>query len=70
MRLTIYPAPMNPREAFQAQIELIKQSGAAYDGGSQAWWLYLTRETVRADTLNPLFQAAREYGTHVVADSK
>ena len=63
--LRIRSAPMEgPR--FGEQTDLIKSSGAAFDGGLRSWWLPLTR-ALNGDTpaLDILFQAAREYGTHV-----
>lgn len=63
MNLTIYPAPADPNGPFQAQIDLIKASGAAYDSQSKTWWLPVNAESLSSDVLNPLFKTAKDYGT-------
>jgi hypothetical protein len=52
--------------AFTAQTELIKSSGAGFDGYSRTWRLHLERAlTGDRPGLEVLFEAAREYGTSV-----
>jgi len=51
---------------FNAQTELIKSSGAGFDGYSRTWLLPLERAlTGDRPGLEVLFEAAREYGTSV-----
>jgi hypothetical protein len=48
-----------------AQLKLVQASGADYDCATQDWRLVVRPESLTAERLDPLFQAAREYGTEV-----
>lgn len=59
----------NPR--FSEQTDLIKSSGAAYDGASKTWWLQLEQALAGDEPgINALFAAAKEYGTYVVLQER
>jgi hypothetical protein len=64
--LRIIVQPADPDD-FRRQVDLIKASGAQYDSGSKTWQHTLTSDSLRASTLNPLFQAAMEYRTLIEA---
>jgi hypothetical protein len=49
------------------QVGPIKASSARYDGATKTWQHRLTADSLRASTLNPLFQAAMEYRTLIEA---
>ena len=66
VKLRIVAQPAEPNE-FGQQVDLIRSSGATFDGSSKTWWLILAPETTSSDVLNPLFQAAMEYHTLVEA---
>jgi hypothetical protein len=66
VKLRIIAQPAEPDE-FGQQVDLIRSSGARFDGSSKTWWLILAPETTSPDVLNPLFQAAMEYHTLVEA---
>ena len=66
VKLRIVAQPAEPNE-FGQQVDLIRSSGARFDGSSKTWWLILAPETTSPDVLNPLFQAAMEYHTLVEA---
>lgn len=57
-------------DTFDAQLELIKSTGAEWDSGAKTWALWLGADMARdAKALTTLFEAARSYGTFVTADS-
>jgi hypothetical protein len=54
---------------FDAQLELIKSTGAGWDSMAKTWVLWLGADMARdAEALTTLFEAARSYGTFVAAD--
>lgn len=55
-------------EQFNAQVGLIRSSGAWYDRDRKAWFVHLPLGTPLAATLNPLFEAAARYGTSVAIE--
>lgn len=38
----IHTIPIEPRDAFQDQVDLVKSSGAQYDGTTRTWSHHLT----------------------------
>lgn len=65
VRLRIVPAHHEDRARVDAELKLVQASGADYDCATQDWRLVLRPEGITASRLDPLFQAAREYGTEV-----
>jgi hypothetical protein len=56
-------------DTFDAQLDLIRSTGAGWDSGTKMWRLWLgTDLEADADRLTALFRAARDYGTTVVVD--
>ncbi len=66
VNLRIVAQQAEPDE-FSAQVTLIKSSGAQFDGRTKTWSHNLTLESLTPDVLNPLFQAAMDYRTCIVA---
>jgi hypothetical protein len=64
VQLRIVNKPATP-ETFQKAADLIKSSGAEFDASEKVRWLWLTGDKLQAETLDPLFEAAREYGAIV-----
>ncbi|GAB3400515.1 hypothetical protein [Flindersiella endophytica] len=65
VRLRIVPAHHDDRAMVDAQLKLVQASGADYDCATQDWRLVVRPEALTGARLDPLFQAAREYGTEV-----
>jgi hypothetical protein len=52
--------------AWNAQLDLVRASGATYDRDRETWWLVLDAElSAHAKELVPLMAAARDHGTQV-----
>ncbi len=51
-------------EAWDQQLELIRRSGATFDRDARAWHNHVAPEDPSA-VLDPLFEAARRFGTIV-----
>jgi hypothetical protein len=64
VRLAIESRAAEPKR-FSRQVDLIKSSGAIYDSDTKTWTCIVTDQNLAARVLEPLFQAAREHGTHV-----
>ncbi|CUU61284.1 hypothetical protein Ga0074812_1752 [Parafrankia irregularis] len=66
-RLRIVPAPASPRR-WQAQLDLIHDSGAAYDESDRCWYLTLTEDHGAPGTFDALFRAAADFRTHITTE--
>lgn len=67
LRLRIISSPA-AGDKWNAQLELIRASGATYSDWHRAWYLWLDGSQLRPAALNALFTAAARYGTHVSVD--
>lgn len=66
-RLRIVPTPAaGPR--WQAQLDLIRASGAVYDAQAHLWWLSLSTSAPDWAALQTLFTAAREHQTQITVE--
>ncbi|WP_018503849.1 hypothetical protein [Parafrankia discariae] len=66
-RLRIVPAPASPHR-WQAQLDLIHDSGAAYDESDRCWYLTLTEDRIAPGLLDTLFRAAADFRTHITTE--
>lgn len=65
LRQDTSPAPKE-ESLFKQQTDFIDTSSAQYDGESKTWYYWLTGDSeIDAPTLDILFRAAKEHGTHI-----